>query len=83
MRLLPRPHRGYVFLISVLVIALRGMTVNAARALGLAATHGALAPGMRADFAVWDVDHPRELAYWIGGRRPMRIVKSGRERNAS
>jgi len=45
--------------------ALRGMTVHAARALGLR-DRGALAVGMRADFAVWDLDHPAELAYWIG-----------------
>jgi imidazolonepropionase len=45
--------------------ALRGVTVNAARALGLA-DRGRLAAGLRADFAVWDIDHPRELAYWFG-----------------
>jgi imidazolonepropionase len=45
--------------------AVRGATVNAARALGLA-DRGALAVGRRADFALWDLDHPRELAYWFG-----------------
>jgi imidazolonepropionase len=45
--------------------AVRGATVNAARALGLA-DRGALATGRRADFALWDLDHPRELAYWFG-----------------
>ena len=57
--------------------ALRGMTVNAARALGLANTHGALRPGMRADFAVWDAGHPRELAYWVGETRPRAVVHGG------
>ncbi|SEM16929.1 imidazolonepropionase [Luteibacter sp. UNCMF331Sha3.1] len=46
--------------------ALRGATVNAARALGLT-DRGTLAPGQRADLAVWNVRHLAELCYWIGG----------------
>lgn len=46
--------------------ALRGATVNAARALGLA-DRGTLAAGQRADLAVWNVRHLPELCYWIGG----------------
>ena len=45
--------------------AVRGATVNAARALGLA-DRGALVAGRRADFALWNHEHPRELAYWFG-----------------
>ncbi len=45
--------------------ALRGVTVNAARALGLKDC-GSIAAGMRADLAVWNVEHPAELAYRIG-----------------
>jgi imidazolonepropionase len=45
--------------------ALRGASCNAARALGLTDT-GTIAVGLRADFAVWDVKHPAELAYRIG-----------------
>jgi imidazolonepropionase len=45
--------------------AVRGATVNAARALGLA-DRGTLAAGRRADFALWNLEHPRELAYWFG-----------------
>lgn len=44
---------------------LAGTTREAARALGLD-DRGVLEPGKRADLAVWDVGHPRELAYWIG-----------------
>ena len=44
---------------------LRGVTCNAARALGLS-DRGTLALGMRADLAVWDVDDPAELSYRIG-----------------
>ncbi len=47
--------------------AVAGLTVHAARALGLRGEAGEIAPGRRADLAVWDVGHPRELAYWIGG----------------
>jgi imidazolonepropionase len=45
--------------------ALRGVTVNAATALGLEDC-GVIAPGKRADLAVWDVETPAELAYRIG-----------------
>ncbi|HEX7816899.1 imidazolonepropionase [Dyella sp.] len=46
--------------------ALRGVTVEAARALGLA-DRGRLAPGLRGDLAIWQVQRPAELCYWIGG----------------
>ena len=59
--------------------ALRGMTANAARALGLAARHGTLEAGKRCDFAVFALDHPRELAYGFGLGRPCtRVVCGGR-----
>jgi imidazolonepropionase len=45
--------------------ALRGVTTNAARALGLA-NCGRIAPGLRADLAVWDVQSPAELSWRIG-----------------
>ena len=57
---------------------LRGVTVNAARALGLAASHGQLAVGMRADFCVWDVGSPAELVYWMSGSRPAHIIRGGK-----
>jgi imidazolonepropionase len=56
--------------------ALRGMTVHAARALGLS-DRGVLAAGMRADFAVWDLDHPAELAYWIGHQTCRKTILGG------
>ena len=46
--------------------ALRGVTVHAARALGLH-DRGTLAVGQRADLAVWNLGTPAELCYWIGG----------------
>jgi imidazolonepropionase len=45
--------------------ALLGTTAQAARALGLA-DRGRIAPGLRADLAIWDAAHPAELAYRIG-----------------
>jgi imidazolonepropionase len=59
--------------------ALRGLTVNGARALGLA-DRGALEVGQRADFAVWDVEHPNELAYWFGHNPCARVIAGGTER---
>ena len=44
---------------------LAGTTRVAARALGLD-DRGTLEVGRRADIAIWDINHPRELAYWIG-----------------
>lgn len=43
-----------------------GATRNAALALGLADDRGTLEVGKRADLAIWDISHPRELAYWTG-----------------
>lgn len=45
--------------------ALRGLTVNGARALGLR-DRGQLVAGQRADFCIWDSAHPRELAACFG-----------------
>lgn len=46
--------------------ALAGVTANAARALGLGEDCGSLVPGKFCDLAVWDIEHPAELAYRIG-----------------
>ena len=58
--------------------ALRGVTVNGARALGLQ-DRGVLAPGMRADVVVWTARRPAELAYWIGGTLASRVFAGGTE----
>ncbi len=57
--------------------ALRGATVNAARALGLH-DRGRLLPGLRADFVQWTIAHPAELAYWLGGDVAHSVVIGGR-----
>lgn len=56
--------------------ALRGATVHAARALGLA-DRGRLQPGLRADFVLWNIQHPAELAYWLGGELVDAVYANG------
>ena len=46
--------------------ALQAVTVHAAKALGLDGEFGVIAPGARAQLAVWKISHPAELAYEIG-----------------
>ena len=57
--------------------ALAGATCHAARALGMADSHGSLAVGMAADFAVWDVESPAELVYAMGVNPCVGTVKGG------
>ena len=63
--------------------ALAGMTRNAARALGIASSHGTLEAGKAADFALWDVDAPAELAYAIGANPCVGRVRGGRRSPAA
>jgi imidazolonepropionase len=56
--------------------ALRGVTVNAARALGLS-DRGTLEAGKRADFALWDIARPADLAYAIGANPCRGVVRAG------
>jgi len=56
--------------------ALRGVTVNAARALGLH-DRGVIAPGKRADLARFRIAEPAELAYRIGGNACRGVVRAG------
>lgn len=61
--------------------ALAGVTVHAARALGMANDIGTLEIGKRADLALWDLSSPGELAYAIGGRPCCTVVAGGRPRS--
>lgn len=57
--------------------ALLGVTANAARALGLK-DRGRIAPGLKADLAIWDVERPGELAYPLGLNRLAAVIRNGR-----
>jgi imidazolonepropionase len=56
--------------------ALRGVTINAARALGLH-DRGTLAVGQRADLVVWRAKLPAELCYWISGQLVREVYVGG------
>ena len=57
---------------------LRGVTVNAARALGLADEIGTLEAGKACDLALWDISDPADLVYRIGFNPLFSRVKDGR-----
>lgn len=46
--------------------ALAGATRHAAKGLGLSDEVGTLETGKAADLAVWDIQRPAELCYWLG-----------------
>lgn len=49
--------------------AVLAATVNGAAALGMAGETGQVAPGWRADLALFDIEDIRELPYWYGDHR--------------
>lgn len=55
---------------------LAGVTRHAAQALGLE-DRGTLETGKRADIAVWDIAHPRDLSYWLGRRQLDELLVAG------
>ncbi len=57
--------------------ALQGVMAHAAQALGKADTHGLLAIGRQADFAIWSVDSLAELAYRCGSNPCSGVVQAG------
>ncbi|MET1112070.1 MAG: imidazolonepropionase [Allosphingosinicella sp.] len=57
--------------------ALAGMTVHAAKALGLEKEVGTISTGKAADLCVWRVSRPAELAYWIGLPGPEKRIVAG------
>lgn len=57
--------------------ALLGVTQQAAKALGIENNLGTLTVGKSADFAVWNIDHPTELAYYVGANPLHQLVKAG------
>lgn len=59
--------------------ALYGVTRYAAMALGMDDVIGSLEPGKKADFTLWDINHPAELAYYAGGNLCHAAYKAGQE----
>ncbi len=57
--------------------ALAGATVAAAHALGLQSEIGTLEAGKRADFVLWEIDRPADLAYAIGFNPCRAVVRQG------
>jgi len=55
---------------------LMGVTANAARALGLK-DRGVIAPGMKADLALWDTGRPGDLAYPLGLNPLQAVIRNG------
>jgi imidazolonepropionase len=58
--------------------ALAGVTRNGARALGLQERIGTLEPGKDADFVLWEISEPAELAYRIGFNPLKQVVRQGK-----
>lgn len=59
--------------------ALAGVTCHAARALGISDRCGTLQAGKEASFVAWDVAHPAELSYWLGGTLSKQVIYQGEE----
>ncbi len=57
--------------------ALMGVTVNAAKALGLD-DRGQIMPGMKADLALWNVERPGDLCNPLGYNPIAAVFKDGR-----
>ncbi len=56
--------------------ALMGVTANAAKALGLK-DRGQIAPGIKADLAIWDAERPGDLAYPLGFNPLAAVIRNG------
>ncbi|PIB17012.1 imidazolonepropionase [Vibrio rotiferianus] len=57
--------------------ALRGVTQNAARALGYGKSRGVIEIGYDADFSIWDIEHPADLSYQVGAKRLVGRIVNG------
>lgn len=61
--------------------AIRGVTINAAKALGLEQHYGSLDTNKMADFIIWDIQHPGELVYYLGINPLLQCIKFGKPSN--
>jgi len=60
------------------VEALRGVTINAAKALKIDHKVGSIEVGKQADFVLWDIEEVAELSYRIGGNPCRKVIKKGK-----
>ncbi|MGC8634180.1 MAG: imidazolonepropionase [Candidatus Limnocylindrales bacterium] len=80
----PAPNLQLVLSLAVLRMgltaaeALAAVTINAAHALRLGDTHGAIEPGRQADLVVWGVPTHAQIPYWLGADLVTAVVKRGR-----
>jgi imidazolonepropionase len=80
----PTPNFPFILTLAVSQLkmsvaeAVIGATVNGAAALGIAGECGQLAPGFRADLALFDIDDIRELPYWYADQRCLATWVDGR-----
>ncbi len=58
--------------------ALKGITINAAKALRIDKTVGSITQGKQADLVFWDIQSPAELSYQFGGNPCKRVIKKGK-----
>ncbi len=59
-------------------VVLRGVTANAARALGEQSEVGKIRKGLKADLALWPIDSPAQLCYGMNLVKPSMVFKEGR-----
>jgi imidazolonepropionase len=80
----PAPNMALVLALACLRLrltpaeALAAATINAAHAVGLGDSHGALEPGRIADLVVWDVPSHELIPYWVGADLVRTVAKRGR-----
>lgn len=59
--------------------SLQGVTVNAAKALGMQDSLGCIAVGKQADLVLWDIGHPNELSYQFGLNPLVQMWQAGKK----
>jgi len=57
--------------------AVKGVTINAAKALNMNKKVGSIEVGKQADLVLWDIQSPAELSYRIGGNTCTTVIKNG------
>ena len=77
--LLLAAHMGCVFFGLTIEEAWRGITLNAAAALGLAGEVGSLEQGKSCDLAIWNAETPAAIIAWIGPGKLHRRILKGRD----